>query len=102
MSKVGLSSNVVQLSYIFPSSLLKFHPADEKESATRDNCVFNGPLGCTTYSAHSFRSLAALTHSAALRFSKLASLARSIHGLAHSLRSLPRGMVEIHEYVFTL
>ena len=32
----------------------------------------------------------------------LASLARSVHGLAHSLRSLPRGTVEILEYVFTL
>merc|ERR1712240_260825 len=27
---------------------------------------------------------------------------RSVHGLAHSLRSLPRGTVEILEYVFTL
>jgi len=43
-----------------------------------------------------------LTCSAALRFATLASLARSIHGLAHSLRSLPRGTVEIHESVFTL
>ena len=32
----------------------------------------------------------------------LALLARSVHGLAHSLRSLPRGTVEIHETVFTL
>ena len=32
----------------------------------------------------------------------LASLARSIPGLAHSLCSLPHGTVEIQEYVFTL
>ena len=32
----------------------------------------------------------------------LASLVGSIHGLAHSLRSLPRGTVEIIEYVLTL
>ena len=32
----------------------------------------------------------------------LALLARSIHGLAHSLGSLPRGTVEIQGYVFTL
>ena len=31
-----------------------------------------------------------------------ASLARSVHGLAHSLRSLPCGTVEILEYVFIL
>ena len=43
-----------------------------------------------------------LTHSAALRLTMLASLIRSIYGLAHSLCSLPRGMIEIHEYVFTL
>ena len=50
-----------------------------------DDHVFNGPLGC------SLRSFARSAHSA-----------RSIHGLAQSLRSLPHGMVEIHEYVFTL
>ena len=32
----------------------------------------------------------------------LASLARFVHGLAHSLRSLPRGTVENVEYVSTL
>ena len=32
----------------------------------------------------------------------LASLARSVHRLAHSLLSLPCGTVEILEYVFTL
>ena len=37
-----------------------------------------------------------------LCFATLTSLAHSIHGLAHSLRSLPRGTFEIHEYVFTL
>ena len=41
----------------------------------------------------------AATRSAALRF---ATLARSVHGLDHSLRSLPRGTVENLEYVFTL
>ena len=50
----------------------------------------------------SHRSLAPLTRFAALHYARLASLARSIHGLAHSLRSLPRGTVEIHEYVFML
>ena len=62
-----------------------------------DNRVFNGPLG------RSLRSFARTTHSAhSLRSTPLALLARSIHGLAHSLRSLPRGTVEIHEYVFML
>ena len=45
------------------------------------------------------RLLAPLTPYAALRF---ATLARSVHKLAHSLYSLPRGTVEILEYVFTL
>ena len=39
---------------------------------------------------------------AALHFATLALLARSVHGLAHSLHSLPRGTVEILEYVFML
>ena len=42
----------------------------------RDNRVFNGPLG---------RSLRLF-----------ARTARSVHGFADSLRSLPRGTVEIH------
>ena len=46
-----------------------------------------------TRTAHSAHSL----HSA-----PLASLARSVHGLAHSLCSLPRGTVEIDESAFTL
>ena len=50
----------------------------------------------------SLAPLTPLTRSAGLRFAALALLAHSIHGLAHSLRSLPRGMVEIHEYVFML
>jgi len=73
--------------------------------SSRDNRVFNGPLGRslrsfarTAHSAHSLRS-APLRYA---RFATLASLARSVHGLAHSLRSLPRGTVVIHEYVFTL
>ena len=53
-----------------------------------DNRVYNGPL------ARYICLLAPLTRSAAH--------ARSIHGLAHSLRSLPRGTVENLEYVFTL
>ena len=70
--------------------------------STRDNRVFNGPLGRslrsftrTSHSAHSLRS-------APLRFAPLSSIARSIHGLTHSHHSLPRGTVEIREYVFTL
>ena len=58
-----------------------------------DNHILNEPLGCllcslarTTHSAHSLRS-------APLRY---------IHELAHSLRSLPRGTVVIHKYVFML
>ena len=66
--------------------------------STRDNRVLNGPLGRSLRSfARYVRSLAPLpplTHSA--------SLARSVHGLAHSLRSLPRGTVEIDESVFML
>ena len=37
-----------------------------------------------------------------LRSATLASLAHSVHGLAHSPRSLPRETVEIHESVFML
>ena len=44
----------------------------------------------------------ALQRSAALCFATLASLVCSIHRLAHLLRSLPRGTVEILEYVFPL
>ena len=46
--------------------------------------------------------LTPLTSSAALRFTTLASLARSIHGLAPSLCSLPRRTVENHKSVFML
>ena len=46
--------------------------------------------------------LTPLICSAALCFATLTSLARSVHGLAHSLGSLPRGTVEILENVFTL
>ena len=71
----------------------------------RDNRVLNGLLGRslrsfarTAHSTHSLRS--ALLRLA--RFATLALLARSVHRLAHSHRSLPRGTVEILEYVFTL
>ena len=47
---------------------------------------------------HSVAHSAHLLRSA--RFATLALLARSIHGLAHSLRSLSCGAVEIHESVF--
>ena len=50
----------------------------------------------------SLAPLTLLTRSIALHFATLALLARSIHGLAHSLRSLPHGTVAIHESVFTL
>ena len=67
--------------------------------SSRDNRVFNGPLGRSLRSfartAHSLRN--APLRSAALRFATLALLARSVHGLAHSLGSLPCGTVEIHE-----
>ena len=66
----------------------------------KDNRVFNGPLGRSL--VRSLTLLTPLTRSAALRFTMLASLARSIHGLAHSLRSIPHGTVQILEYVFTL
>ena len=49
-----------------------------------------------------FDTLASLCSLRYARFATLASLARSIHGLAHSLRSLTRGTVKIHEYVFIL
>ena len=55
--------------------------------------------------ARYFRSLAPfiqLTDSAALRFATLVFLARFIHGLTHSLCSLPGKTVEIHEYMFML
>ena len=59
-----------------------------------DNRVSNGPLG------RSLCSFACTPHSAHLLCS--ASLANSVHRLAHSLSSPPRGMVENLEYVFTL
>lgn len=65
-----------------------------------DDRVFNGPLG------HSLRSFARTSHSAhSLRSALLhyaSGLTCSVHGLAHSLCSLPRGTVEIFEYMFTL
>ena len=50
------------------------------------------------------RSLATFvpSHRSLRSLATLASLARSVHGLAHSLCSLPRGTVENLEYVFTL
>ena len=56
----------------------------------------------TRSAALRFATLALLARTAALPFAKLALLAHSVHGLAHSLHSLPRGTVEILEYVFTL
>ena len=50
----------------------------------------------------SLAPLTPLTRYAALYLNTLASLAYSVHGLAHSLRSLPRGMVKINEYEFML
>ena len=69
--------------------------------STRDNRVLKGHHSVARY-VRSLAPLTPLTRSAALRFATLASLARSVHRLAHSLRSLPRGTVEILEYVFTL
>ena len=69
----------------------------ERAFLVRDNRVFNGQLGS--------RSFARTTHCAVLRFAPLASLyslTHSVHGFAHSLRSLPRGTVEILEYVLKL
>ena len=48
----------------------------------------------------SLAPLTPLPRSAELRFAMLALLARSVHGLAHSLRSLPHGTVEILEYIY--
>ena len=65
----------------------------------KDDRVFNWPLG------RSLRSFARTAHSAhSLRSAPLcyARFARSVHELAHSLCSLPRGTVEILEYAFTL
>ena len=63
----------------------------------RENCVLKGPFGCSlplfTHTAHSAHSL----RSAPLRYT---SFAQSLCSRAHSLCSLPRGTVEIHEYVF--
>ena len=41
--------------------------------------------------------LTPLTHFAALQFATLILLAHSFHGLAHLLRSLPHGTIEIHK-----
>ena len=79
---------------------------DQKSSSTLSLFLLVTIAFLTGHSvARYVRSLAPLTpltRSAALRFATLASLARSVHGLAHSLRSLPRGTVEIHESVFML
>ena len=67
--------------------------------STRDNRVLKGPLG------RSLRSFARTAHSAHsahwLRSAPLCYIL-FIHRLAHSLRSLSRGTIEIYEYVFTL
>ena len=68
----------------------------------RDNHVFNGPLHSVARYVLSLAPLTPLTRSAALHFPTLALLPRSVHGLAHSLRSLPHGTVDIHKYVFAL
>ena len=64
--------------------------------STRDNRVLKGPLD------RSLRSFARTAHSAHSLRSAPLQYACSVHGLAHLLRSLPRGTVEILEYVFTL
>ena len=60
----------------------------------KDDRVLKGPLG------RSLRSFTRTAHSAHSLCS--ATLASSVHGLAHSLCSLPCRTVEILEYVFTL
>ena len=70
----------------------------EGVSSRRQSLILNRPLAAARYIC----SLAPLTRSAALRFAPLALSTYSFHGLTHSLRSLPRGTVEILEYVFTL
>ena len=63
----------------------------------KEDRVLKGPLGS------SLRSFARTAHSAhSLRNTTLASLARSVHGLAHSHCSLPRRTVEILGNVFML
>ena len=70
---------------------------------TRDNRVFNGPLGHSLRSfARSAPSLATKRFASRCLLHSLASLARSIHRPVHLLCSLPHGTIEIHEYVFTL
>ena len=64
--------------------------------STRDNRVLKGPFG---RSLHSFARTAHSAHS--IRSAPLRYVC-FIHGLAHSLRSLPRGTVEIPESVFML
>ena len=64
--------------------------------STCDNRVLKGPLGRLL---RLFARTAHLLRSAPLRY---AHSTHSILGLAHSLRSLPRGTVEIHESVFML
>ena len=48
------------------------------------------------------KPLSLLTCSTAFLFATLTLLAHSIHGLTHSLYSIPRKLVEIHYHVFTL
>ena len=76
----------------------------------KDDRVFKRATGSLATFVRLHRSLRSLAsqRSALLcslryaRFAMLASLARYVQGLAHSLRSLPRGTVEILEDVFTL
>ena len=54
-------------------------------------------VACYVCSLAPLTPLTPLTRSATLCFTTLALLACSVHGLAHSLCSLPHGTVEIHE-----
>ena len=66
-------------------TFLKLNQAEDEPDIgsvyTRNNRVLSGPLGC------SLRSIARTAHS--LCNATLTLLTHSIHGLAHSLRSLP-------------
>ena len=84
--------------------LLVFHET-EGVFLVKDNRVLKQATRSLTMFVRSHRSIHSLAPQryATLRsLFSLARFARSLRSWAHSLRSLPRGIVEILEYVFTL
>ena len=102
MKELEETYNLVIIGYLIKTNAKPEQRAITAEMANaqgaflvKDDRVLKGPLGSLAMFVRSHRSLRSLA-------SLACSLACSVHGLAHSLRSLPRGTVENLEYVFTL